>query len=59
MKLFGRTKKVVDKIKIAEKIPCLEAVQVALLYRDLVDNQYQQKSKVLYTFTQINIILVC
>ena len=29
----------------------LESFEVALVQRNLVDNQYQRKSKVLYTFT--------
>ena len=30
---------------------CLETVEVALFHCNLEDNQYQQKSKVLYSFT--------
>ena len=33
-------------------MPSLEVVEVVLVQCNLVDNQYQQKSKVLYTFTR-------
>ena len=32
-------------------MPSLEVVEVVLVQCNLVDNQYQQKSEVLYTFT--------
>ena len=51
MKLFGSTEKVVNKTKNREKVPNLEVVEVVLVQCNLVDNQYQQKSELLYTFT--------
>ena len=51
MKLFGITRNLINKTKNGEKIPSLEAVEVVLVQCNLVDNQYQQKSEVLYTFT--------
>ena len=51
MKLFGSTKKLVDKTKNGEKVPSLEVVEVVLVQCNLVDNQHQQKSEELYTFT--------
>ena len=51
MKLFGRTKKLIDKSKNGESVWSVEIVQVVLVQFSLVDNQYQQKSEVLYTFT--------
>ena len=50
-KLFGSTKKFIDKTKNREKVLSLEVVEVVLVQRNLVDNQYQQKSEVSYTFT--------
>ena len=50
MKLFGSTKILIDKKKNGWKVPSLEEVEVVLVQRNLVDNQYQQKSEVLYTF---------
>ena len=50
MKLFDRTKQLIDKTKSGENVPSLEVVEVVLGQCNLVDNQYQQKSEVLYTF---------
>ena len=41
----------IGKTKNGEKLPSLKVVEVVLVQRNLVDNQYQQKSEVLYTFT--------
>ena len=51
MKLFGSIKKLKYKTKNGEKVPSLELVEVILVQCNLVDNQYQQKSEELYTFT--------
>ena len=51
MKLFGNTKKLIDKTKNGEKVSIAEVVEVVLVQYNLVDNQYQQKSEVIYTFT--------
>ena len=51
MKLFGSTKKLIGKTKNGENVPSLEVVETVLVQCNLVDNQYQQKSEVLYTFT--------
>ena len=48
MKLCGSSKKLIGKTKNAENVPSLEVV---LVQCNLPDNQYQQKSDVLYTFT--------
>ena len=50
MKLLGSTKKVVDKDKNGENIPKLEIVEVVLVHCNLVKNDYQHTSKVLFTF---------
>ena len=50
MKLFGSTKELTDKTKKGEKVPSLKVVEVVLVQCNLVDNQYQQKSEVLYVF---------
>ena len=44
MKLFGSTKKLIGKTKNGENVLILEVVEVVLVERNLVDNQYQQKS---------------
>ena len=51
IKLFGSTKKLSDKTKNGENVPTLEMVAAVLVQCNLVDNQYQQKSEILYTFT--------
>ena len=51
MKLFRGTKKLIDKIKNGENVLPLAVVKVVLLRCNLVDNKYQQKSKMLYAFT--------
>ena len=51
MKLFGSTKNLTDNRKNRENVPILEEVEVVLVQCSLADNQYQQKSKLLYTFT--------
>ena len=50
MKLSGSTKKDVDKDKNGEDVPKLESVEVALVHCNLVNNSYQQASKVLFAF---------
>ena len=49
-KLLGSTKKDVDKDKDREDVPKLESVEVVLMHCNLVNNNYQQTSKVLLTF---------
>ena len=53
MILFGSTKNIIDKTKDGENVPNLEVAKVVLVQCNLVlvDNQYQQKSEVTYTFT--------
>ena len=50
MKLLGSTKKVVDKDKNGENVPKLESVEVLLVHCNLVKNDYQHASKVLFSF---------
>ena len=52
MKLLGSTKKVVDKDKNGENVPKLESVEVVLVPCNLVKNDYQDTSKVLFTFVR-------
>ena len=52
MKLLGSTKKDVDQDKDGEDVPKLESVEVALVHCNLVKNDYQHTSKVLFTFVQ-------
>ena len=50
MKLLGSTKKDDDQDKDGEDISKLEYVEVALVHCNLVNKNYQQTSKVLFTF---------
>ena len=50
MKLLGSTKKDADQDKDGEDVPKLESVEVALAHCNLVNNNYQQTSEVLFTF---------
>ena len=50
MKLLGSTKKDVDQDKDGEDVPKLESVEVVLVHCNLVNKNYEQASKVLFTF---------
>ena len=50
VKLLGSTKKDADKDKGGEDVPKLESVETVLMHCNLVNNSYQQVSKVLLTF---------
>ena len=50
MKLFGSTKDIIDADKNSEYVPKLENVEVVLVHCNLVNNSYQQASRVLFTF---------
>ena len=54
MQLLGSSEKVIDKNKDGEIVPRLETVEVVLVHCNLVNNNYQQASKVLLTLYQIN-----
>ena len=50
MKLLGSTKKDVDQDKYGEDVPKLKSVEAVLVHFNLVNNNYQQASEVLFTF---------
>ena len=50
MKLLGSSKKDVDQDTNGEDVPKLESVEAVLVHCNLVNNNYQQASKVLFTF---------
>ena len=50
MKLLGSTKSNVTKDKNGENLPHLEIVELVLVHFNLVNNDYQQDSRILYTF---------
>ena len=50
MKLLGSTESKITKDKNGEKVPHLEVVELVLVHCNLVNNHYQQDSRILYTF---------
>ena len=50
MKLLGSTKDIIDADKNSENVPRLENVEVVLVHFNVVNNSYQQHSRVLFTF---------
>ena len=50
MKLLGRTKDKITKDENGENVPHLEITKVVLVHCNIVNNDYQQDSRVLYTF---------
>ena len=50
MKLLGSTKTKITEDMNGENVPHLEITEVVLIHCDIVNNDYQQDSRVLYTF---------
>ena len=50
IKLFDSTKTIIDKTRNDENVPSHKVVKVVLIQCNLVENLYQQKAEVLYTF---------
>ena len=50
MKLLGSIESHIAKDKNSENVPHLEVTEVALVHCNIVNNDYQQDSRVLYTF---------
>ena len=50
MRLIGSAKKDKDQDKDEEDVPRLESAEVVLVHYNLVNNNYQQASKVIFTF---------
>ena len=50
MKLLGSTENKITKDKNGENVPHLEITEVVLVHCNIVNNDYQQNSRVLYTF---------
>ena len=49
MKLLGSTEIKITGEKNVENVPHLEVVEVVLIHCNIVDNSYQQNSRILYT----------
>ena len=50
MKLLGSTESKITKDKNGENVPHLEVVELVLVHCNLVNNDYHQDSRILYTF---------
>ena len=50
MKLCGSTESKITEDKNGENVPHLEIVELVLVHCNLVNNDYQQDSRILYTF---------
>ena len=50
MKLLGSTESKITGEKNGENVPHLEVVELVLIHCNIVDNNYQQNSRILYTF---------
>ena len=50
MKLLGSAENKITKDKNGENIPHLEIVELVLVHYNLVNNDYQQDSRILFTF---------
>ena len=54
MKLLRSTKSKINKDKNGETVPHLEISEVVLIHFNVVNMDYQQDSRVLYTFVSNN-----
>ena len=54
MKLLGSTESKITKDKNGENAPHLEVVELVLVHCNLVNNDYQQDSRILFTFVPSN-----
>ena len=59
MKLLRSTENKITKGKNEENVPHLENTEVVLVHCNIANNHYHQDSRVLYTFFQINRLVVC
>ena len=50
MKVLGSTESKITKDKNGENVPHLEVVELVLVHRNVVNNDYQQDSRILYIF---------
>ena len=50
MKLLGSTESKITKNKNGENVPHLEVIELVLVHCNLVNNDYQQDSRILYPF---------
>ena len=56
MKLLGSIESKITKDKNGENVPHSEIVELVLIHCNLVNNNYQQNSRILYTFVPNKLI---
>ena len=54
MKLLGSAESKVTKVKTVKKVPRLEVFELVLVHCNLLNNDYQQDSRISYAFVPIN-----
>ena len=50
MELLGSTKTKITKDKNGEQVPYLEVVDLVIVHINIINNNYQRDSRILYTF---------
>ena len=50
MKLYGSIKRKITKDKNSESVPNLKITEAVLVHCNIINNDYQQDSRVLFTF---------
>ena len=58
MRLLGSTENKITKYKNGENVPHFEINEIVLVHSNIANNDYQQDSRVLYTFVSINHLVV-
>ena len=59
MKLLGSTENKITKDKDCENVPHLKITEVILVQCNIVNNDYQQDSRDLLSFFQIDYLVLC
>ena len=57
MKLLGSTESKKTKDKNGENVPHLEITELVLVYCNLVNNENQHDSRILYTFVRHHLVV--
>ena len=52
MKLLGSNESKITKNKNGENVPHLEIAELVLIHCNIINNKYQQNSRILYTFVR-------
>ena len=58
MKLLGSTESSITKDKNGKNVPHLEVLELVLVHCNLVNNEYQQNSRILHNLFQTNCLVV-